>query len=192
MMSLLTDNIERARAMLQTLAAFEKEVESASQMLSTALLAGNKLLACGNGGSAAEASHLTTEFVCRFDKDRRPYPAISLATQGGDLTAIGNDYSFDDVFSRQVGAFGQAGDVLFVFTTSGASENVYRALAVAKQKGVKTVAMLGKTGGKCAGLADIQIIVPQTITARIQEAHLLLLHTICERVEIDLAAAEKK
>ncbi len=191
-MSILTDNIERACAMLQTLAAFEDEVESASQMVSTALLAGNKLLACGNGGSAAEASHLTTEFVCRFDKDRRPYPAISLASQAGDLTAIGNDYSFDDVFSRQVGAFGQAGDVLFVFSSSGVSENVYRALVAAKQKGVNTVALLGKTGGKCAGLADIQIIVSETITARIQEAHLLLLHTICERVEIELAAGAKK
>lgn len=173
--------------MLQSLCAFEQQVERASQMLSEALLAGNKLLACGNGGSAAEASHLTTEFVCRFDKDRLPYPAISLATQAGDLTAIGNDYSFDDIFARQVQAFGQAGDVLFVFSTSGVSENVYRALVAGKQRGVKTVALLGKTGGKCAGLADIEMIVPETITARIQEAHLLLLHTICQRVEIDLA-----
>ena len=140
-------------------------------------------MACGNGGSAADASHLTTEFVCRFNKDRRPYPAISLTTHGGDLTAIGNDYSFEDLFARQVQAFGCPGDVLAAFTTSGDSENVRRALVVAKDQKMKSIAFLGRNGGKCAGLADVELIVTSNVTARIQEGHKFLLHTICEIVE---------
>ena len=116
-------------------------------------------MACGNGGSAADASHLTTEFVCRFNQDRRPYPAISLAAQGGDLTAIGNDYEFNEIFSRQVQAFGKPGDILIAFTTSGRSANVRRALVVARDLKVKTIAFLGKDGGTCAGLADIELLV---------------------------------
>ena len=144
----LQDNIKAAQAMLAGLAALEPEVDRAADAIAAALLSGHKLLACGNGGSAADASHLTTEFVCRYDRDRRPYPAISLATHGGDMTAIGNDYSFDDLFARQVEAFGQAGDVLVAFTTSGKSENVVRALAVAKEMGVTSIAFLGRDGGR--------------------------------------------
>jgi phosphoheptose isomerase len=187
--SIFQTNIADATAMLQTLLPMEPQVVRAADLLADALLADKKLLACGNGGSAADASHLTTEFVVRFNADRRPYPAISFAVNGGDLTACGNDYSFDDVFARQVRAFGLAGDVLFAFTTSGNSENVLRALKVAKDSGVATVAFLGRDGGKCAGLADVEFIVPHKITARIQEAHKLLLHTICELVEVRLHAA---
>ncbi len=169
--------------MLTGLAALEPQVALAADAIATALLAGRKMLACGNGGSAADASHMTTEFVCRYSRDRRPYPAISLATQGGDLTAIGNDYSFDDLFSRQVRAFGLPGDVLVAFTTSGKSENVRRALVATKEMGVISIAFLGRDGGACAGLADIELIVRETVTARIQEGHKLLLHTICEMVE---------
>jgi D-sedoheptulose 7-phosphate isomerase len=190
MKSTLQSNIDQLAELLPALAAFDAGVTKAAKTLGAALLSGNKLLACGNGGSAADASHLTTEFVCRFNKDRRPYPAISLATHGGDLTAIGNDYAFDDIFSRQVEAFGQRGDVLMVFTSTGNSENVRRALLAAKKAGVVSIAMLGRTGGKCAGLADIEFIVRHDVTARIQEAHKLLLHTICELVEVDLAAAK--
>src|ERR1700760_4547941 len=138
-------------------------------MIAGALLSGHKLLACGNGGSAADASHLTTEFVARFDRERRPYPAISLATHGGDLTAIGNDYSYADVFARQVDAFGKAGDVLVAFTSSGNSDNIVRALNVAKQLKLTTISFLGKGGGKCLGLADIELLVPGKNTARVQE-----------------------
>ena len=158
-------------------------------MLADALLRGNKLLACGNGGSAADASHLTTEFVVRFQADRRPYPAISFTANGGDLTACGNDYSFDETFARQVRAFGLKGDILFAFTTSGNSENVLRALLTAKETGVTTVAFLGRDGGRCAGVADVEFIVEHGVTARIQEAHKLLLHTVCELVEVRLHAA---
>jgi D-sedoheptulose 7-phosphate isomerase len=186
MNSILQSNIQQAIEVYQSLHQFEATVESAATAISGALLSGHKLLACGNGGSAADASHLTTEFVCRFNRDRRPYPAVSLATHGGDLTAIGNDYSFEEIFARQVEAFGKKGDVLMVFTTSGQSENIRRALLAAKKIGVTSIAMLGKDGGKCTALADIELIVRHTVTARIQEAHKLLLHTICELVEIHL------
>ena len=179
-------NLNEAIATLQQAAALGVEIEGAARTISDALLKGQKLLACGNGGSAADASHLTTEFVCRFNRDRRPYPAISLAVHGGDLTAIGNDYAFDDIFARQVQAFGAPGDVLAVFTTSGNSENIVRALNAARKFGLNTIAFLGRDGGRCAGLADIQLIVTSDVTARIQEGHKFLLHTICELVEEEL------
>ncbi len=166
-------------------------VSKAADAIATALLAGNKLLACGNGGSAADASHMTTEFVCRFNRDRKPYPAISLAAHGGDITAIGNDYAFDDLFARQVECFGKKGDVLCAFTTSGQSENVRRALIAAKKAGVVSIAFLGWDGGRCTGIADIELIVRNPSAARIQEGHKLLLHTICEIVEERLQAQEK-
>jgi len=187
--SVLQTNIAEAQSMLQGLVELEPQVQKAAELLADALLQDRKLLACGNGGSAADASHLTTEFVVRFSADRRPYPAISFTANGGDLTACGNDYSFDDIFSRQVRAFGLKGDVLFAFTTSGNSENVLRALHAAKQNGVTSVAFLGRDGGRCAGIADVELIVRNKVTARIQEAHKLLLHTICELVEIRLHAA---
>jgi phosphoheptose isomerase len=183
----VTTNIADARALLEQLAGLESGIEAAADMIAAALLSGHKLLACGNGGSAADASHLTTEFVARFDRDRRAYPAISLASHGGDLTAIGNDYSFADLFARQVQAYGRPEDVLVVFTTSGRSENIVRALAAAKDLSVKTIAFLGRDGGKCAWLADIELLVGSKITARIQEGHKFLLHTICELVEEQLA-----
>jgi phosphoheptose isomerase len=183
----VSQNIAAARALLEQLAGLEPGIEAAADIIAAALLSGHKLLACGNGGSAADASHLTTEFVSRFDRERRAYPAISLAAHGGDLTAIGNDYSFADLFTRQVQAYGRPDDVLVVFTTSGKSENVFRALGAAKDLKVKTVAFLGRDGGKCAGLADVELLVGGGITARIQEGHKFLLHTICELVEEQLA-----
>jgi phosphoheptose isomerase len=191
MKSLLQINIQQLSELLPALSAFDEKVTKAAKTLSSALLSDHKLLACGNGGSAADASHLTTEFVCRFVRDRRPYPAISLATHGGDMTAISNDYSFAEIFARQVDAFGLPGDVLVVFTTSGKSENIRRALVAAKKKGVISIAMLGRDGGTCAGLADVEFIVGHDVTARIQEAHKLLLHTICEMVDADLASKAK-
>ena len=147
----VSTNIAEAKALLEQLAGLESGIEAAADMIAAALLSGHKLLACGNGGSAADASHLTTEFVARFDRDRRAYPAISLASHGGDLTAIGNDYSFADLFARQVQAYGRPDDVLVVFTTSGRSENIFRALDAAKDLSVKTIAFLGRDGANVRG-----------------------------------------
>jgi phosphoheptose isomerase len=186
----VTTNIAAAQAMLQQLAGLEAQVEAASAIIAEAFLSGHKLLACGNGGSAADASHLTTEFVARYERERRGYPAISLASHGGDLTAIGNDYSFADLFARQVQAYGSPGDALAVFTTTGNSENVFRALVAAKDQRLKTIAFLGRDGGDCAGIADVELLVAGRATARIQEGHKFLLHTICELVDEQLLAAE--
>ena len=190
MTSVLKKNIEELSLLLTKVHELDSQVAAAAGALGDALVHGNKLLAFGNGGSAADAAHLTTEFVCRFDGDRRPYPAISLATHGGDLTAIGNDYDFRDLFARQVEAFGKPGDVLMAFTTSGNSENVCRALLAAKQQNVVSIAFLGKDGGTCRDIADIELLVEGKTTARIQEAHKLLLHTICEMVEARLKGGE--
>jgi D-sedoheptulose 7-phosphate isomerase len=183
---LMHDNAEELANLLAQASGFAPQVAAAANKISNALRQGNKLLACGNGGSAADASHFTTEFVCRFNKDRRPYPAISLAAHGGDLTAIGNDYNFNDVFARQVEAFGRPGDVLVVFSTSGRSENIRRALLAAAKCGVATISFLGKDGGTCAGLAEVEMLVQSKTTARIQEMHQLLLHTVCELIEEQL------
>ncbi|MHB1795762.1 MAG: D-sedoheptulose-7-phosphate isomerase [Acidobacteriaceae bacterium] len=179
----VSGNLRDAIATLNQAASLESEMIAAADAISKALISGEKLMACGNGGSAADASHLTTEFVCRFNQDRRPYPAISLAAHGGDLTAIGNDYEFNEIFARQVQAFGKPGDVLTAFTGSGRSENVRRALVAAKDMKIETIAFLGRDGGTCAGLADIELLVPGSVIARIQEGHQFLFHTICEMVE---------
>jgi phosphoheptose isomerase len=188
MNSSIRSSVDDAIALFHQTKEMEQQVKAAADCLSAALTSGHKLLACGNGGSAAEAAHLTTEFVCRFGRDRRPYPAISLSSHGGDLTAIGNDYCFEDLFARQVGAFGAPGDVLVAFSSSGNSENVRRAIWAARDLKMVSIALLGGDGGKCLGLADIDLLVKSKITARVQEAHLLLVHLICEIVEDALPA----
>lgn len=186
MNKVVSQNLNDAKTMLDQLASLEAKMIAAADAVSKALNSGEKLMACGNGGSAADASHLTTEFVCRFNRDRRPYPAISLCVHGGDLTAIGNDYDFNDIFTRQIQAYGKPGDVLAAFTTSGRSENIRRALLAANDLKIKTIAFLGRDGGLCAGIADIELLVTSNVTARIQEGHKFLLHTICEMVEEEL------
>ncbi|CAN5445828.1 D-sedoheptulose 7-phosphate isomerase [soil metagenome] len=165
---------------LQELAA---PLSSAAEALANALSSDRKLLICGNGGSAADAAHMATEFVVRFVAERPAFPAICLSNDAGTLTAAGNDYGFDEVFARQVAAFGRAGDVLICLTTSGKSRNVQRALDEAKARGVTTITLLGRDGGDARGTADIELIVRSESTARIQEAHMLLLHVLCEAVE---------
>jgi D-sedoheptulose 7-phosphate isomerase len=155
----------------------------AGDLIERCLRAGNKLLVCGNGGSATDAAHFATEFVVRFVKDRRAYPAICLASDGGLLTAAGNDYGFDEIFARQVAAIGVQGDVLICLTTSGKSKNVLRALEEAKVRKLKTIAFLGRDGGSTIGMADVDLLVCSDSTARIQEAHQLLLHVLCETIE---------
>ncbi len=166
--------------------ALEARVVQAADLLRHALRSGRKLLACGNGGSAADASHLVAEVLIRFRDERRPYPAVSLNADGAVLTAGGNDYGYENVFARQIEGLGQAGDVLVAFSTSGNSPNVVSALKTARRIGVRTIAMLGRGGGQCAGLADVELCVTSSVTARIQEVHHFLLHALCEMIEVDL------
>jgi phosphoheptose isomerase len=175
--------VAAAKETLGSLLDLDAQVAKAADSIEQCLRAGNKLLVCGNGGSAADASHFATEFVVRFMKDRAAYPAICLAADGGLLTAAGNDYGFDEIFARQVAAFGTPGDVLICLTTSGKSKNVIRALEQAKTRQLKTIAFLGRDGGSTIGMADVELLVRSDSTARIQEAHQLLLHVLCEIVE---------
>jgi D-sedoheptulose 7-phosphate isomerase len=155
-----------------------------------ALLSGKKLLFIGNGGSAADAQHLAAEFVVRFKLTRRGLPALALTVDSSALTAIGNDFGFDQLFSRQVEALGAAGDVLIALTTSGNSENVLRAVPVARSMGIQVVAMTGASGGKIASMADVCLRMPSDDTPRIQEAHTLLGHMLCDLLEQRMHAIE--
>src|SRR5215469_13348536 len=168
---------------LESLKNLEPQVSRAADLIGECFRTGNKLLMCGNGGSAADASHFATEFVVRFTKDRRALPAICLASDSGILTAAGNDYGFDEIFARQVAAFGVRGDVLICLTTSGKSKNLIRALEEAKARQLKTIAFLGRDGGSTVGIADVDLLVTSDSTARVQEAHQLLLHVFCEIIE---------
>lgn len=183
---ILKSAVAAAKETLQSLVHLEGQVEKAADLIEECLRGRNKLLVCGNGGSAADASHFATEFVVRFMKDRPAYPAICLAGDGGLLTAAGNDYGFEEIFARQVAAFGLPGDLLICLTTSGKSRNVERALHEAKMRKLKTIAFLGRDGGSTIGMADVDILVRSNTTARIQEAHQLLLHVLCEVVEARL------
>ncbi|MGI8435406.1 MAG: D-sedoheptulose-7-phosphate isomerase [Chthoniobacterales bacterium] len=175
--------------MLHALEAMGDLLQRATDTIARSLQAGGKLLVCGNGGSAADAAHFTTEFVVRFIDDRPAYPAICLSSDGGLLTAAGNDYGFDEIFARQVAAFGQEGDVLICLTTSGNSRNVQRALEEGKTRKLRTISFLGRDGGAAKGVAEIEFLIADETTARIQEAHMLLLHVLCEAVEERLAQA---
>jgi D-sedoheptulose 7-phosphate isomerase len=180
---ILKNAVAEAKETLQSLIDLDAHLAKGADLIEQCLRAGNKLLVCGNGGSAADASHFATEFVVRFTKDRPAYPAICLAGDGGLLTAAGNDYGFDEIFARQVAAFGLPGDVLICLTTSGKSKNVKRALEEAKLRKLKTIAFLGRDGGSTIGVADVDLLVRSNSTARIQEAHELLLHVLCETIE---------
>jgi len=176
-------SLKNAVETLHGVAAHEATLVRVADLLEKAFLAGNKLLICGNGGSASDAAHISTEFVCRFKDDRRPYPALALNVDAGLLTAVSNDYAYQDAFARQVKAFGQKGDVLVVISTSGKSRNLLDAIEEARRRGVHTVALLGRQGGFTKGAADIEIIVEGAETARIQEAQKFLLHVLCELLE---------
>ena len=180
--------IDDSTRTLESLKKLERQVAKAAELIQECLRAGRKILACGNGGSAADASHFATELVVRFAKDRRAEPAICLASDGGLLTAAANDYGFNEIFARQVAAFGQPGDALICLTTSGKSKNIVRALEEAKARKLKTIALLGRDGGSTIGVADVDLLVRSNSTARIQEAHQLLLHILCEIIEARIKA----
>ncbi len=188
-MSLFLSNLQEHKALFDKLQSFNSEIQAAIDLCSSVIQRNGKILFCGNGGSAADSQHLAAEFTGRFIKDRKPLPGLALSTDSSALTCIGNDYSFDDVFLRQVQALGKEGDCLIGISTSGNSENVLRAFAAAKELGIKTIGLLGRDGGKLAPLSDVAIIVPSDVTARIQEAHILIGHTICGGVEQALGLA---
>ena len=165
------------------LGALLPQILEYGRLVAQALGQGKKLLACGNGGSAAEAQHLVAELVGRFHEERRPLPAIALTTDMSVITSIGNDLSYTEIFARQVQALGQEGDIAIAISTSGNSPNVLRAVEAAKQKGITTVGFTGGTGGKLVNLVDHAFVVPSKNTARIQETHITLGHIICELVE---------
>jgi D-sedoheptulose 7-phosphate isomerase len=163
--------------------AYPERVQHAIDLLVNRLTAGNKLLVCGNGGSAADAMHICAELVGRFLRDRRPLPAIALNANPALLTALGNDYRYDSVFSRQVEALARSGDIVWGISTSGNSKNVVEALKTAHTMGAWTIGMTGEGGGALAPHADVLLAVPLAQTPRIQEVHLVTYHAICEAVE---------
>lgn len=181
--ALLKTNLATIALLAAQCDALGPALAEATRVIGGALTGGQKLLACGNGGSAGDAAHLTSEIANRYCDDRPPYPALDLTADHNIVTAIANDYGIEQMFARQVRAHGKRGDVLCVFSTSGNSANIVTAIEQAKSQGVHTVAFLGKGGGKSAGLADIELVVPSDVTARVQEMHLVLYHTVCEALE---------
>lgn len=179
-------SLEQHRLVFNRLASLAASTHDAAQHAASSMRAGNKLMFCGNGGSAADAQHLAAELVGRLVRDRRALPGLALSTDSSALTCIGNDFGFDEVFARQVEGLGRAGDVLIAISTSGNSPNVVRAVEVAKPMGIYTVGFLGRDGGKLAPLVDLPIVVPSDETARIQEAHIFLGHVMCALIEKEL------
>ncbi|WP_417761186.1 phosphoheptose isomerase [Shewanella sp.] len=166
--------------------ALPDSIAKAAEMMVSCLLSGHKILACGNGGSAGDAQHFSAELLNRFEIERPPLPALALTTDSSTLTAIANDYSYDEVFSKQVLALGQPGDILLAISTSGNSRNVIKAMEAALSRDMTIVAMTGKDGGAMAGLLssnDVEVRVPSNITARIQEVHLLVIHCLCDNID---------
>ncbi|MCU0495038.1 MAG: SIS domain-containing protein [Chloroflexaceae bacterium] len=174
-------------AVLHAFAPQAEAVERVVTLVADGLLAGHTLFTCGNGGSATDAMHLAEELVGRYRGNRRPLPAVSLNADPTALTCIANDFGFEQVFARQLKALARPGDMLVVFSTSGNSPNILRALEAARNAGVVCIALLGKDGGPALALADYAIVVPSQNSARIQEVHTLLLHAMCEAVEQQVA-----
>ncbi len=171
------------------LASLCELIEFASQKIVEALLDDKKILTCGNGGSAGDAQHFSSEMLNRFERERPGLPAIALTTDTSTITSIANDYHFDDIFAKQIRALGQKGDILLVYTTSGNSANIIKAMAAAHDKGLTVIAISGKDGGTLASLLnenDIEIRVPSSSTARIQEVHLLISHCLCDLIDHQL------
>jgi D-sedoheptulose 7-phosphate isomerase len=171
---------------LQNLKTIEPALKMVGEMLLRCLLGGRKIMICGNGGSASDAQHFAAEIVGRFEKERRAYPAVALSTDTSILTAVGNDYGYDEVFARQVEGLGRPGDVLLGISTSGGSENVIRAVKQGKSMDMQTVGLLGKDGGVLKRMVDQPIVVESDTTARIQETHIFILHYWAWQIESGL------
>jgi len=176
-------SIDTKQALINDTKRLEGLLEVA-KVASSTIKVGHKIMLCGNGGSAADSQHIAAELIGRFEKERRSMAAIALTTDTSALTAIGNDYGYDQVFARQVEGLGQSGDLLIGISTSGNSKNVVKAMEVAQSKGIRTVALVGdKPEGAMQAIADYVLAAPSTNTARIQECHILIMHTLCQLVE---------
>jgi D-sedoheptulose 7-phosphate isomerase len=184
--TLFQANLAEHRTLFEQLAALEAPIERAGALIAEALGGGRKLMLCGNGGSAADSQHIAAELTGRFIRDRRPLAALALTTDTSALTCIANDYSYDEVFARQVSALGAAGDCLLGISTSGHSRNVIRAVQAARQARIRVIGLLGRDGGALAPLCEVSIVVPSAVTARIQEAHSFIGHSLCGLIEAAL------
>jgi D-sedoheptulose 7-phosphate isomerase len=187
MKKLVTQHFNESIAAKQdSVKALVPNISKAGVLLSECINSGGKVLACGNGGSAADAQHFAAELINRFEIERRPLPAISLSTDSSNITSIGNDYDFSLIFSKQVEALANPRDILLAISTSGNSENVIEAIKAAHKKSTSVIALTGNTGGKIANILqpqDIQICVPSSKTSRIQEVHILVIHCLCDLID---------
>ena len=188
------DHFAESIATKQTAAeAIAESIVAAGRVMSDALLSDGKILSCGNGGSAADSQHFSSELLNRFEMERPGLPAMALTTDASTVTSISNDYSYEEIFSKQVRALGKPQDVLLGISTSGNSENVIRAIAAAHERGMKVVALSGRDGGRMAEMfaeGDVEIRVPATRTARIQEVHLVVIHCLCDLIDTTLLGSE--
>jgi D-sedoheptulose 7-phosphate isomerase len=187
--NIFIDNISEHLNIINSLISLNDVVCRAGEMAGKCLKSGGKIMFCGNGGSAADSQHLAAELTGRFIHDRRSLAAIALSTDSSALTCIGNDYSFDEVFARQVTGLGRPEDLLIAISTSGNSRNVIRAVEEGRQLGMQTIGLLGRDGGQLRCLCHHSIVVPSNVTARIQECHILIGHTICGLIEQELGFA---
>lgn len=188
--ALFRDSIETKQRSMEELVP---SIAAAAQVMTNCLLNNGKILSCGNGGSAGDAQHFSAEMLNRFEMERPGLPAMALTTDSSTLTSIANDYCYEDIFSKQVRALGQQGDVLLGISTSGNSENVLRAVQAAHERDMPVVALTGRDGGKMAGMYsenDVEIRVPASSTARIQEVHLLLIHCLCDFIDRQLLGVQ--
>jgi D-sedoheptulose 7-phosphate isomerase len=179
---MLRTKIAQSVAAIENLALVESQLGLARDLLAETVKSGRVVLTLGNGGSAAEAQHFVAELVGRFKTNRVPYPAVALTADSATLTAIANDFGYEEVFARQVSAYSVPGDLIVAFSTSGNSRNVVKALKTALAQGCKSVAFLGGDGGRCKDLATVSVVVPATDVPSIQEAHLVCIHWLCEQV----------
>jgi D-sedoheptulose 7-phosphate isomerase len=188
------DHFAESIAIKQTSAdVLAESIAAAGRVMSDALLSDGKILSCGNGGSAADSQHFSSELLNRFEMERPGLPAMALTTDASTVTSISNDYSYDEIFSKQVRALGKPQDVLLGISTSGNSENVIRAIAAAHERGMRVVALSGRDGGRMADMfaeGDVEIRVPATRTARIQEVHLLVIHCLCDLIDTTLLGTD--
>jgi len=190
MEAIIRESIKSSILVHERLFDIAGDIKKASELMVKCIISGNKVIFAGNGGSAADSQHLAAELVNRFRMERKPMAGLALTTDTSVITSIGNDYSFDDIFTKQLKALGQKGDVFLAISTSGNSRNILNALRVARDMEIGSIGLTGKGGGSMKDLVDVLIDVPSTDTARIQEAHILIGHILCEIVEREMVNAD--